>query len=98
MGPLGRPRVEVYAKRLRTARRAAGLSIRAVAAMLHIDSRVYREYERHTALPIDLIGPFCAATKCSPIFLLTGMEDGASEGAGEGPGSSLTPLRSPPPF
>lgn len=92
MGPLGRPRVAVYTRRVRIARKAAGLTVRALAFVLHIPAKEYRRYEHDVPLPIDLIGPFCAATRCSPVYLLTGEgEDGGADAV-----STLRPVHIPP--
>lgn len=63
-----------FLKRTKTAREGARFTQEEIARILQITQDVYKQYETRSLLPHRLIGPFCAATRVSEAWLITGQE------------------------
>lgn len=63
-----------FLKRTKTAREGARFTQEEIARILQITQDVYKQYETRSLLPHRLIGPFCAATRVSESWLITGQE------------------------
>jgi transcriptional regulator with XRE-family HTH domain len=84
MAQLASTDTSVFNERVRLARKTAGIKIRTVADALGISPKQYRLYEGASVMPLDLVAPFCAITRVSPLFLLTGqLSPAATESNGK---------------
>lgn len=63
-----------FIKRVREARDGANYTQASIAKTLQISQDVYKQYETRSLLPHRLIGPFCAATRVSESWLITGQD------------------------
>lgn len=63
---------DAFAMRLRCARKASGLSVKAMAKALFLETTDYREFEHGAKMPVRLVGIFCVVTRCSYQYMMTG--------------------------
>jgi len=63
---------QAFLRRTKEAREAARYTQEQIAKVLQITQDTYKQYETRSLLPHRLIGPFCAATRVSEAWLLTG--------------------------
>jgi transcriptional regulator with XRE-family HTH domain len=61
-----------FLRRTKEARERANFTQEQIARVLQIAQDRYKQYEVRSLLPHQLIGPFCAATRVTETWLLSG--------------------------
>lgn len=79
MGKLLSAPARDFIDRTRIARKTAGISAKAAAAAIGVTLDEYRQFETRAELPARHVMAFCALTRISPMYLLTGERHAVSK-------------------